>query len=86
MERTLLEDRPCSNPSAVDAFAKKVLTVILAKRANEIKVQSFNRPNALDRKCVPWRNYTSDQETVVLLLIRRLSYIHSTGGMKRGTN
>lgn len=29
MERTSLEDRPCSNPSAGGAFAKKVLSVIL---------------------------------------------------------
>lgn len=30
MGRTSLEDRPCSNPSAADAFAKKVLSVIPA--------------------------------------------------------
>lgn len=38
MGRTSLEDRPCSNPSAADAFAKKVLSVIPARGAMRLKL------------------------------------------------
>lgn len=38
MGRTSLEDRPCSNPSAADAFAKKVLSVIPAWGAMRLKL------------------------------------------------
>lgn len=44
MGRTSLEDRPCSNPSAADAFAKKVLSVIPAWGAMRLKlIGSINK-------------------------------------------
>ncbi len=51
MERASLEDQPCSNPSAVDAFAKKVLSYS-SVRGNAIKAHSYHTEHWGWRMCL----------------------------------